>query len=259
MSVSCGGALAARSYGTGGLVLTFVLSRFGETALHFAVRGGHAESINILLNFGADPFISGKEAGTIFKVAKKFRTPSIRNILREYVSSRGLDLPQELADTAEDDKQAASKKAKAKESSTGEVKRQESGAKEEKETTVTGPVSDSDDDKKRKKKAPSKKGTQSLVWRLPVLSISLPFTISHTDTHTPVSVIYCPRCCPVFRAFSHGYLPGFSFRLTALIAATRVLSVVALLGLPSFGLLLMNLSAYRENRYRTAIVITKAF
>lgn len=136
-------------------------TRFGETALHFAVRGGHAESINILLNFGADPFISGKEAGTIFKVAKKFRTPSIRNILREYVNSRGLDLPQELADTADDDKTAAAAKSAAKKKdSSVEVKKQDSATKEEKEAPAPASTSatESEDDKRKKKKAPSKKG-----------------------------------------------------------------------------------------------------
>eukprot|EP00011_Vannellida_sp_DIVA3-517-6-12_P000083 CAMPEP_0114624238 /NCGR_PEP_ID=MMETSP0168-20121206/10666_1 /TAXON_ID=95228 ORGANISM="Vannella sp., Strain DIVA3 517/6/12" /NCGR_SAMPLE_ID=MMETSP0168 /ASSEMBLY_ACC=CAM_ASM_000044 /LENGTH=687 /DNA_ID=CAMNT_0001835511 /DNA_START=177 /DNA_END=2236 /DNA_ORIENTATION=+ len=140
-------------------------TRFGETALHFAVRGGHAESINILLNFGADPFISGKEAGTIFKVAKKFRTPSIRNILREYVSSRGLGLPQELADTAEQDEQAAAKRATKKRETAVEAKKKDD--KEEKDApAATAASPEMDDDRKKKSRKTGYKKEKSVTDRV---------------------------------------------------------------------------------------------
>lgn len=70
-------------------------TKFGETALHFAVRGGHIECINILLNFGADPFIHG-DSGSVFELASKFRTPSIRNLLRTFLVNQGKAIPPEL-------------------------------------------------------------------------------------------------------------------------------------------------------------------
>jgi ankyrin repeat protein len=57
--------------------------------IHFAVRGGHLDAVQILLEFGADPEWNGYHDGSLIEMARDRRQERIAQLLEEARTRRG--------------------------------------------------------------------------------------------------------------------------------------------------------------------------
>jgi hypothetical protein len=70
--------------------------RHGDTALHCAARGNHAETVNVLLQMSANPTLEAPQSGNVYNTARGCGSFDVCKVLYRWFAKHSLELTSEM-------------------------------------------------------------------------------------------------------------------------------------------------------------------